>query len=88
MERLYYVESEHETAETSDRLEAARIAAEWAKRGYKVDTIVVDEASGREQAPDGTSPPHAVQLKEGQATQRSLARGGNRENSAARTDDH
>ena len=48
MERLYYVESEHETAETSDRLEAARIAAEWAKRGYKVDTVVVDEASARE----------------------------------------
>jgi len=49
MERLYYVESEHETAETSDRLEAARIAAEWAKRGYKVDTIVIDEASAREE---------------------------------------
>lgn len=62
MERLYYVESEHETAETSDRLEAARIAAEWTKRGYNVDTIVIDEASGREQVPDGTSPPHAVQL--------------------------
>jgi len=39
MERLYYVESEHETAETSDRLEAARIAAEWAKRGYKVEEL-------------------------------------------------
>ena len=48
MERLYYIESEHETAETSDRLEAARIAAEWAKRGYKVDTVIVDEASARE----------------------------------------
>jgi len=42
MDRLYYVEREHETAETSDRLEAARIAAEWIKRGYKVETIVVD----------------------------------------------
>lgn len=42
MERLYYVECEHETAETSSRLEAKRIAAEWARRGYKVDTIAVD----------------------------------------------
>lgn len=42
MERLYYVECEHETSETSSRHEAKRIAAEWAKRGYKVDTIVVD----------------------------------------------
>jgi len=42
MERLYYVECEHETAETSDRHEAARIEAEWVKRGYNVDTIVVD----------------------------------------------
>jgi hypothetical protein len=65
MEHLYYVESEHETAETSDRLEAARIAAEWTKRGYKVDTIVVDEASGREEPPDGTSPPHSVQPSKG-----------------------
>ena len=49
MERLYYVESEHETAETSDRLEAARIAAEWARRGYRVDTVIIDEASAREE---------------------------------------
>lgn len=42
MERLYYVESEHETSETSDRFEAARIAAEWVKRGYSVDEIAVD----------------------------------------------
>jgi hypothetical protein len=42
MERQYYVEKEHETSETSDRLEAARIAAEWKKRGYKVETVVVD----------------------------------------------
>ena len=46
MERLYYVECEHETAETSSRLEAKRIAAEWARRGYKVDTIVVDATNG------------------------------------------
>jgi hypothetical protein len=46
MERLYYVESEQETAETSDRLEAARIAAEWTRRGYKVDTIAVDVTDG------------------------------------------
>ena len=56
MERLYYVESEHETAETSDRMEAARIAAEWAKRGYKVDTVIVDEASAREE--DATQAAH------------------------------
>ena len=46
MERLYYIQSEHETSETSDRLEARRIAAEWTKRGYKVDTIAVDLADG------------------------------------------
>lgn len=42
MERLYYIQREHETAETSDRFEAARIAAEWARRGYKVTAIAVD----------------------------------------------
>jgi hypothetical protein len=42
MDRHYYVESEHETSETSDRFEAARIAAEWVKRGYRVETVVVD----------------------------------------------
>lgn len=42
MDRQYYVESEHETCETSDRLEAARIAAEWTRRGYRVETVVVD----------------------------------------------
>jgi hypothetical protein len=42
MDRHYYVESEHETSETSDRFEVARIAAEWVKRGYKVETVVVD----------------------------------------------
>lgn len=42
MDRHYYVEKERETSETSDRLEAARIAAEWIKRGYKVETVVVD----------------------------------------------
>jgi hypothetical protein len=42
MTRQYYVETEHRTSETSDRLEAARIAAEWKKRGYKVETVVVD----------------------------------------------
>lgn len=67
MERLYYVECEHETAETSDRLEASRIAAEWIRRGYKVDTVVVDTVNGREDAPDGTSPSQAVQLVEGLA---------------------
>jgi hypothetical protein len=52
MERFYYVESEHETAETSDRLEAARIAAEWIKRGYRVDTIAVDVTDGGVQLAD------------------------------------
>jgi len=42
MERQYYVEKEHETCETSNRLEAARIATEWIKRGYDVKTVVVD----------------------------------------------
>jgi hypothetical protein len=42
MGRLYYVERQHETSETSDRLEAARIAAEWVRRGYQVETVVVD----------------------------------------------
>lgn len=42
MERQYYVETEHETSETGDRLEAARIAAEWVKRGYEVETVAVD----------------------------------------------
>jgi hypothetical protein len=46
MERLYYIQREHETSETSDRLEAARIAAEWVTRGYKVDTIAVDLKDG------------------------------------------
>ena len=52
MERLYYVECEHETAETSSRLEAKRIAAEWARRGYTVDTIAVDVTEGSVQLAD------------------------------------
>ena len=61
MDRLYYVEREHETAETSDRLEAARIAAEWIKRGYKVETIVVDATDESVQLADKTevTPPNA-----------------------------
>jgi len=42
MERHYYVENEHGTSQTSDCLEAARIAAEWKRRGYVVETVVVD----------------------------------------------
>lgn len=57
MERLYYVECEHETAETSDRLEAARIAAEWARRGYKVDTIAVDLSNGQVELADSSKEP-------------------------------
>jgi hypothetical protein len=44
MGRQYYVEKEFETCETSDRLEAMRIADEWVKRGYQVKTVVVDES--------------------------------------------
>jgi len=60
MERLYYVECEHETAETSSRLEAKHIAAEWAKRGYTVDTIVVDVTDGAVRQVDAPPPPLAT----------------------------
>jgi hypothetical protein len=53
MERLYYVQRENATAETSDRLEAARIAAEWARRGYKVSEIAVDVTERSVQLVDG-----------------------------------
>jgi hypothetical protein len=52
MERQYYVERDHETSETSDRLEAARIAAEWVKRGYKVETIAVNVTNDSVQLAD------------------------------------
>lgn len=42
MERLCYIQREHETAGTSERFEAARTAAEWARRGYQVSTSAVD----------------------------------------------
>lgn len=42
MERLYYVETDGRTSETSSKLEAERIMAEWKKRGYEVSTVVVD----------------------------------------------
>jgi hypothetical protein len=54
MERQYYVEKEHETSETSDRLEAARIAAEWIKRGYDVRTVVVDVTDESVEMADST----------------------------------
>jgi hypothetical protein len=54
MARQYYVETEHRTSETSDRLEAARIAAEWKKRGYKVETVVVDVTDESVQLVDNT----------------------------------
>ncbi len=54
MERQYYVEREHETSETSDRLEAVRIAAEWVKRGYKVETVVVNVTNDSVQLADDT----------------------------------
>jgi hypothetical protein len=54
MERIYYIEKDGETAETSSRLEAARIADEWKKRGYDVATVVVDmtESSVETEAED------------------------------------
>ncbi|MGB7741093.1 MAG: hypothetical protein WBM03_18435 [Steroidobacteraceae bacterium] len=54
MARQYYVETEHRTSETSDRLEAARIADEWKKRGYKVETVVVDVTDESVQLVDNT----------------------------------
>lgn len=61
MERQYYVEKEFETCETSDRLEAARIAAEWAMRGYDVKTIVVDVTDEAvEVADDSALPPRVA----------------------------
>lgn len=54
MDRYYYVEKEHETAETSDRLEAARIAAEWVKRGYEVETVVVEVTDTSVRSADST----------------------------------
>lgn len=41
-DRLYYVEKPDETLQTSDRFEAARIAAEWIRRGYPVDVAVIE----------------------------------------------
>lgn len=40
--RLYYVEKVDETLQTSDRFEAVRVAAEWIRRGYEVDTAVIE----------------------------------------------
>jgi hypothetical protein len=54
MVRQYYVETENGTSETSDRLEAARIAAEWKKRGYKVETVVVETTDESVQLVDNT----------------------------------
>jgi hypothetical protein len=54
MARQYYVETEHATAETSDRMEAARIADEWIKRGYRVETVVVDVTDESVQLVDNT----------------------------------
>lgn len=57
MERHYYVEKEFETSETSNRLEAARIAAEWARRGYDVETIVVDVTGDSVEVADDSALP-------------------------------
>lgn len=38
----FYVLKDDETLQTSDRFEAARIAAEWIRRGYDVETLVVE----------------------------------------------
>lgn len=40
--RQFYVLKEDETCQTSDRFEAKRIAAEWIRRGYDVETVVVE----------------------------------------------
>jgi len=53
MERLYYVQRENATAETSDRFEAARLAAEWIRRGYEVNAIAVDVTDKSVQLVDG-----------------------------------
>jgi hypothetical protein len=53
MERLYYVQRDNETVETSDSFEAARIAAEWIRRGYKVSEIAVDVTDEAVQLADG-----------------------------------
>ena len=41
-DRIYYVEKVDETLQTSDRLEAVQIAAEWQRRGYEVDVAVIE----------------------------------------------
>jgi hypothetical protein len=38
----FYVLKDDETLQTSNRFEAARIAAEWIRRGYDVDTVVIE----------------------------------------------
>lgn len=40
--RQFYVLKDDETLQTSDRFEAKRIAAEWIRRGYEVETVVVE----------------------------------------------
>jgi hypothetical protein len=40
--RVYYVEKPDETLQTSDQFEAAQIAAEWIRRGYDVETVVME----------------------------------------------
>ena len=62
MERQYYVERDHETSETSDRLEAARIAAEWIKRGYKVETVVVTVTNDSVQLADSNDAAQTLDL--------------------------
>lgn len=41
-DRIYYVEKHDETLQTSDKMEAASIAAEWVRRGYQVDVAVIE----------------------------------------------
>ncbi len=52
MERHYYIQKEDETAETSSRLEAALIAAEWEERGYDVETVMVEVSEESVEASD------------------------------------
>jgi len=70
MTRQYYVERDRETTETGSRRDAARIAAEWVKRGYDVTTVVVeatDEAVEAVASIDAYASESAPRIVAGQA---------------------
>lgn len=77
MERLCYVQREtrNATAQTSDRFEAARIAAEWVKRDYRISEIGVDVTEGSVQLVDdwneksaGTAPGDSSAARRGEGS--------------------